>query len=176
MPGKLTYFSFGVRAEPIRALCYLARHEFEDNRVSFDDFPAIKDGLPLGSLPTWEEDGVTYAQSTAILRMLGIRFGFYTTDANTAWEIDSLLDFMEEKYNDMITYCFKPLTGQTVSEEDKAKFDAYFEAVIPFLEARLNSHNKKWIAGTDNITIADLKVYQGLVMLLLPFCTRTSLA
>ena len=38
--------------------------------------------------------------------------------------------------------------------------------MIPFLEARLNGHSKTWIAGTDNITIADFKVFQGLVMLL----------
>ena len=38
--------------------------------------------------------------------------------------------------------------------------------MIPFLNARLEGHGKKWIAGTDNVTIADFKVYQGLVMLL----------
>ena len=38
--------------------------------------------------------------------------------------------------------------------------------MIPFLEARLNGHSKNWIAGTDNITIADFKVFQCLVLLL----------
>jgi len=119
MPGKLTYFGLGARAEPIRAMCYFANHEYEDNRISFDDFPALKESLPLGSLPIWEEDDVTYAQSSAILRMLGIRFGFYSSDANTAWEIDSLIDFMEDKYNDMVSFCLKPLQGQPVTDEDR---------------------------------------------------------
>ena len=41
--------------------------------------------------------------------MLGIRHGFYTTDANIAWEIDSLIDFMEENYNTSIGYPFKTM-------------------------------------------------------------------
>ena len=166
MPGKLTYFGLGVRAEPIRALLHFANHEFEDNRISNDDFPALKETLPLGSLPIWEEDGVTFAQSTDILRMLGIRHGMYTTDPNTAWEIDSLLDFMEENYNDMIGLSFKMMVGQPVDGEDKQKFLNYFDKMIPFLNARLEGHSQKWIAGTDYFTIADLKVYQGIIMLL----------
>ena len=42
--------------------------------------------------------------------MIGIRHGFYTTDANTAWEIDSLIDFMEENYNSVVGYALKHLT------------------------------------------------------------------
>ena len=60
MPGKLTYFPFGARAEPIRALLHLAGHRYEDERIDNDTFAARKPDLPLGSLPIWEEDGVTY--------------------------------------------------------------------------------------------------------------------
>ena len=164
MPGKLTYFGIGGRAEPIRALLHFANHEFEDNRVSQDDFATLKASLPLGSLPVWEEDGETIAQSAAILRMLGIRYGMYSTEANICWNIDSLIDFMEENFNDMLTYCMKPLLGAPVEDADKQKYEGYFEKMIPFLNARCESHDKKWIAGTDHFTIADLKVYQGMLM------------
>ena len=98
--------------------------------------------------------------------MVGIRHGFYTTDANIAWEIDSLIDFMEENYNDCVGLPFKAMSGVPVGDEDKQKFHGYFDKMIPFLNARLEGHGKKWIAGTDNPTIADFKVYQGLVMVL----------
>ena len=98
--------------------------------------------------------------------MIGIRHGFYTTDANTAWEIDSLIDFMEENYNSSIGYTFKIVSGIETTDEDKQMFHGYFDKMIPFLNTRLEGHGKKWIAGTDNVTIADFKVYQGLVMML----------
>ncbi len=31
-------------------------------------------------MPVWEEDGYKMVQSNSILRMLGIRYGYYTTD------------------------------------------------------------------------------------------------
>lgn len=34
MPGKLIYFDLGARGELIRALCFLANHEYEDSRIS----------------------------------------------------------------------------------------------------------------------------------------------
>ena len=35
--------------------------------------------------------------------------------------------------------------------------------MIPFLNARLEQHGKRYIAGTDSLTIADLKVYQTFI-------------
>ena len=85
MPGKLTYFSGGGRAEGIRAMLAHASFKFEDNRVTGEQFGAMKSSLPLGSLPIWEEDGFTIVQSSAILRSLGVRLGYYTEDATQAW-------------------------------------------------------------------------------------------
>ena len=78
MSGKLTYFDLGARAEPIRALCYIAHFNYQDERVSQSEFAGLKSSLPLGQLPIWSEDGMVICQSTAILRMLGIRLGFYS--------------------------------------------------------------------------------------------------
>ena len=168
MPGKLTYFPLGIRGELIRAICFKAGHDFEDQTLTQEEFGKMKaEGkFPLGSLPTWDEDGIQYCQSNAILRMLGIHFGFYTDDATIAWEIDSLVDYMEENVNDYFGRCVKTIFGGEVEESDDAKFLAYFDKMIPFLEGRLMGHStKKYIAGTDTLTIADLKVYQTFIML-----------
>ena len=47
-------------------------------------------------MPVWEEDGFKMCQSSAILRMLGIRNGYYSQDPMTCWAIDSLVDFAED--------------------------------------------------------------------------------
>ena len=87
MPGKLIYFEAGGRAEGIRALLAHANFDYVDERLSFPDFGAKKAAgvFPLGSVPVWEEDGVMHPQCSAILRMLGIRLGYYSEDPATCW-------------------------------------------------------------------------------------------
>ena len=165
MPGTLTYFGLGARGEPTRALCHLANFEFENKTVTPEEFGAMKPDLPLGSLPIWEEDGNTICQSNAILRMMGIRLGYYSTDPNTMWAIDSLLDFLEDNYESMLGRCSKQIFGQEPTAEDDEKFLAYYDKTVPLLTARLEKHGKKYIAGTDKLTIADIKVYQGFTVI-----------
>ena len=98
LPGKLYYFEVDGRAGGIRAMLAHANVNFIDARQSFPDFNQLKASgfLPLGSMPVWEEDGFKMCQSSAILRMLGLRYGYYSNDSMTAWAIDSLVDFMED--------------------------------------------------------------------------------
>ena len=97
MPGKLTYFNdLGGRAEAIRALCFLANHEYEDNRISSEQWADMKSHTPMGALPLWEEDGYLMCQTNAILRFLGKKLGYYSSDPIICYNIDSLLDFFEE--------------------------------------------------------------------------------
>lgn len=159
MPGKLTYFGLGLRAEPIRAICFLASHEYTDERLSQEEFAERKSSLPLGALPVWEEDGAVICQSSAILRMLGIRFGFYSTEPRTMWEIDSVVDFLEENYSSALALATAPIFGREASEEDHSKWNAYFDKIVPFLNNRLVKHGQRYIGGTDHMTIADLKVF-----------------
>mmetsp|Transcript_23026 Transcript_23026/g.30612 ORF Transcript_23026/g.30612 Transcript_23026/m.30612 type:complete len:170 (-) Transcript_23026:216-725(-) len=166
MPGKLTYFDVGARGECIRALCFLANHDYEDNRITPEQFEELKADLPLGALPIWEEDGMTICQSNAILRALGIRFGYYTTEPKTMWEIDSALDYLEENYENSIKFSFKGKLGLETGEEDMAAWESYFDKIVPFLAGRLEKHGKQYIAGTDRLTIADIKVFQVLVLVL----------
>ena len=73
---------------------------------------------------------------------------------------------MEDNYEMMIFRCSKPLFGQETTAQDDEKFVAYYDKMVPFLEKRLEEHGRKYIAGTDTLTIADLKVYQGFTAIL----------
>ena len=160
MPGKLSYFAAGGRAEGIRALLGHAGHEYEDVRCTFDEFPAMKEQTPLGSVPMWEEDGFKMCQSSAILRMLGIRHGYYTDDPTQAWQIDSLVDFAESFQGKIVGYIFPAIRGGQI---DVAKADEWlangFDKLCQVYEKRLAGHGKKYLAG-DKLTIADFKCFQ----------------
>jgi len=58
--GTLTYFGVYARAEPIRMLLNHARVDFEDRRISFEEWGALKSQMPAGQIPVWEENGKIY--------------------------------------------------------------------------------------------------------------------
>ena len=116
MPGKLSYFPVGGRAEAIRAMLRHQGVEFEDNRVSGEKLKEWKESgySPMGGMPLWEEDGFVVCQSNSVLRMLGIRYGYYTEDPMVAYNIDSLCDFMEDIITKFAPFLFPVLSGKEV--------------------------------------------------------------
>merc|ERR1712172_94182 len=83
-----------------------ANFQYEDCRMPFEEFGQKKAQgyFPLGSMPIWEEDGFKMCQSSAILRMMAIRTGYYSDDPMTCWAIDSLVDFAEDMRESTATY------------------------------------------------------------------------
>jgi len=163
MPGKLYYFDLGGRAVGIRTMLGHAGFEYDDARQSFEQFGALKGSgfLPLGSMPVWEEDGVKYVQSSSILRMLGIRLGYYSEDPMTCWAIDSIVDFCEDLQPKFASWLLPVTQGGAVDPAGAKKWlSDYWGKLIPIVEGRLAGHGKKFIAGTDRPTIADFKAFQ----------------
>ena len=72
---------------------------------------------PLGSVPVWEEDGRMIPVTNVILRVLGIRLGYYSEDPMTMWAIDSLCDWMEDKADDFYDYLMPIMMGGEMKEE-----------------------------------------------------------
>jgi glutathione S-transferase len=69
---KLTYFNIKGAGEPIRLACALNQVDFEDVRVSSEEWQKIKPSSKFGQLPMFElDDGTVMAQSCAILRYVG---------------------------------------------------------------------------------------------------------
>ena len=96
--------------------------------------------------------------------MLGIRFGYYSDDAMTAWNIDSMVDFAEDlqpKYGGFIV----PVVfgGQIDASKGDQWIADFWVKIIGVMEKRLASHGKPYIAGTDRPTIADFKCFQSCI-------------
>ena len=69
---KLTYFNIQGVAEKVRLTLALGGIPFEDVRVPFDAWPAMKPTTPYGALPLLSIDGAEpMAQSDAMLRYCG---------------------------------------------------------------------------------------------------------
>ena len=101
---KLTYFSLHAKGEPIRMLLHKAGVQFEDNRLTFEQFGELKTSgvLPNGQVPIFEYQGRILTQSNAILRLLGRQHGFYLEDDSEEsflidWALETSLDLWASK-------------------------------------------------------------------------------
>jgi glutathione S-transferase len=90
---KLTYFDAPVsRGEECRLALHLAGVEFEDNRIPFNQWPALKPSTPFGSMPIFEVEGhPPLAQCNAILELIGREHGLHPKDP---WEGARHLELM----------------------------------------------------------------------------------
>ena len=161
VPGKLTYFDFGGRAEPIRMMLAHAGVEYEDHRIQVADWGPMKEAkfAEMGGLPVWTEDGVQICQSNAILRMLGMRHGYYTQDPLTAGRIDSLCDWIEDFCEQGYKYIFAQVGVMPPEKGEPEVILGYYDRKLPLIEARLAASGKPYVGGTDAPTIADFKVF-----------------
>lgn len=152
---KLHYFDIFGRAESIRLLLAHAKVEYEDNRVNGEQVAALKasGALEFGQVPALEKDGKNYAQSWSILRLLGQQHGYYPTDAETAYKIDSLIDGSEEFFVKYFRAVFE-------KDADKKKalleeFLAWFPRWAKIVTDRLTQNESQLHLVGKSYTIAD---------------------
>lgn len=156
---RLTYFDAPGRAEPVRVALFLAKVPFEDRRVQFPEFMALKQSgaLPLGSLPVLEVDGRAIPQTAAILRYaarLG-GGGLYPSDPRAGLLVDSVID----TFNDTVSHVLTP----TLFERDTAKrlemrravLEGPLSKALKFVEGILAETGGPFLTGAE-LTIADI--------------------
>jgi len=154
---KLTYFDFhGGRGEPARLALAMGGIPFEDDRVTFADWPRRKPETPFGALPLLEVDGKILAQSNAINRYVGKLANLYPTDPWQAALCDETMEAVEDIINKIAATMFLP------DEQKKSERKVLADGPIPFyltaLERRLEQHGGRYFAG-DRLSVADLKVF-----------------
>jgi glutathione S-transferase len=95
---RLTYFDAPVsRGEECRLALHLAGIDFEDNRISMSDWPALKPQTPYGALPVLDLPGhAPFAQTNPILLLIGRRHGLHPTDAFEAARHEAMMQHVEE--------------------------------------------------------------------------------
>ena len=95
---RLTYFDAPVsRGEECRLAFTLAGVDFEDRRVTRDEWLALKPTSPFGGLPILEVEGhPPIGQSNAILTYIGRRYGLHPTDLAAAALHEGVLAHVED--------------------------------------------------------------------------------
>jgi len=163
----LIYFDVRGRAEATRLLFKVAGVEFEDRRMTFEEWGKQKEQwksagkLPFGQLPLLEVDGVLLAQSIAIARFVANEFGLTPPTnwgkAQADMTVDGCADFAQK------------ITPSRFEKDEvkKAQLEEEAKAVTPgFLKCfedllRANNGGKGYFVG-DKLTYADISVFNTL--------------
>jgi prostaglandin-H2 D-isomerase / glutathione transferase len=154
----LTYLDInGGRGEPARLAMKIGGIAFEDRRIPFKSWPAIKAEMPFEALPVLDVDGTRITQCNAINRYVGKLAGLYPDDPLQAALCDEAMDAVED-----ITTQIDHTFGLADGEEKKAVrarlADGPISLYLRRLGAQLEERSGRYFAD-DRLTVADLKVF-----------------
>ncbi|KAK6042591.1 glutathione S-transferase protein [Cooperia oncophora] len=159
---KLIYFDARGRAEVTRQLFLLAGQEFEDVRLSQDEWLKQKNEMPFGQLPVLEVDGKQLAQSHAIARYVGQAVWFCRHAGKTPFD-EALVDSVADQYKDFDTATwpfFAVLLGFEKGDLEgqlNNTFNPARDKLFTFLTKFLQNSGSGYLVG-DSLTWADLLV------------------
>lgn len=92
---KLHYFNLRARAEVIRWIFHYGGQEFEDHRIDFAQWPAVKPTTPFGTLPYLEVDGKPLGESAAIARFVARKLGVAGKSGWEEGQADAVVDYVK---------------------------------------------------------------------------------
>jgi glutathione S-transferase len=154
---RLIYFDFsGSRGEECRMALHLAGIDFEDVRVAFKDWPALKETTPFGALPVLELAGrPPLAHSNAILLFIGRQHGLHPSDAFEAAQHESLMCAVED-----LRHAITPTLRITDPEQKRLAREALAANELRIWGAQVERQLRDGpFVGGAALQVADLKLY-----------------
>jgi glutathione S-transferase len=157
---RLVYFDSPVsRGEECRLALHLAGVDFEDVRLSREEWLARKPTTPFGSVPVFEVPGrPSLGQSNAILVLIGRQHGLHPTDAFEAAQHEALMCHVED-----LRASVSPTLRITDDAEKKKAREALVQTFFPTWGANAEKHlpsDGPFVAGSK-IHVVDLKLYMA---------------
>ncbi len=153
---KLTYFDMdGGRAETTRIALTIAGIDFEDHRISFEEFGGLKSTFPLSSIPIIEIDGHTYTQSNAMSRYFGKQAGLYPDDAWQAFLCDEAMYIIDDVF--IAIGKTMGLTGDELKTARESLVAGIITTALKLLSKRLEDAGGEYFAA-NQLSIADLVI------------------
>ena len=152
---KLTYFDMdGGRAEPVRICFHTAGIDFEDVRISFEEFMEMRKNLRFHCVPVLEIDGTVVTQSNAMCRYVGKMAGLYPEDDLQALYCDEVMGAVEDLLHAMV-HTFG-LEGDELKAAREKLVDGWLSVFLKGLGESLERGGDSF--ADNRLTVADLKV------------------
>lgn len=169
---KLTYFDIEGVAEAVRLALALSGTEFEDDRVKFSEWEALKPTTPFGQLPLMTiDDGSVKTQSGAMLRYVGAELSTTLYPREKLYDIEELLGLLDDAKRDWAPAIYAGMSpqkygypeGYNKTDEGKALIkslrESFVNTTLPEhldrLTKLLEKSGDKWLIPGDEPTIVD---------------------
>ncbi|GJQ79484.1 hypothetical protein Trydic_g16337 [Trypoxylus dichotomus] len=153
MSVKFTYFDLRGLGESVRYLLTYSGINFEDDRISFDDWPKLKPSMPFGQMPLIKEGSKSCHQSVPIARYIAKRAKLTGRNEWEDLEIDAIVDTVNDLRQKVGAYYF-----ESNPEHKERLKETLFNETIPFYMERLENiaqENSGYLA-LKKLTWADI--------------------
>jgi glutathione S-transferase len=164
-PYHLFYFPIPGRAEGCRVALSLSGVKWEDHEVNGETYTQMKVNglLPWGLVPILQTPNGTLAESSAILRYIGHMAGLTPTDPFTAAKVDEFLDGMEPFTRVLNnTFSIDDLDERIRMRQGVFKEGGEGTKNLRLLQRKITESTTGWAASTENMNIADIRIFTGL--------------
>ena len=162
---RLVYFGVPGRAEASRVALSLSGLEWEDVQVNGVRFEIMKNSgeLPWDMLPVLQTPEGTIAESSAILRFAGKAADLVPSDPYQAAKVDEFIDGITALAG-LLDDTFRISDIEERIQIRKKLFlpDGRGTRVLIMLERKISESTTGWAAGTEKMSIADLKLFAEL--------------
>ncbi len=157
---KLTYFDFhGGRGEPVRLALSIGGIEFEDHRISFQEFGQLRAEFPFLAAPVLEIDGKRLTQSNAMLRYFAPQAGLWPSDPMLAYRCDEVLGAVEDATH-KYTQTFG-LEGDALKAAREALVEGTVRPYLRSFDRVVAETDGPYVCGAQ-LSVADLKLFAWL--------------
>jgi len=151
---KLTYFDLPGRGELSRMLLAYGGQPWEDNRISFAEWPELKPKTQLGTLPVLEYNGKKLSQSIAIARFLAKEVGLAGKNNMEQAEADMIVDTIVDVQIELFKNMFEKDPVEKKKQKDKIEKET-FPKFLKQMLAILQQSPGAYLVGND-MTWADI--------------------
>tara|TARA_B110000438_G_C15797440_1_gene643504 strand:- start:71 stop:748 length:678 start_codon:yes stop_codon:yes gene_type:complete len=165
---RLIYFPVPGRAEASRVALALSGLDWEDIEVNGVRFEIMKNNgeLPWDMLPVLQTPKGTIAESSAILRFAGHSAGLIPKDPYQSAKADEFIDGMGPLARALdSTFGISDLDERIHRRKDLFNPQGDGSKNLALLERKISRSETGWAAGTDDMSIADLKLFTELFSL-----------
>jgi len=166
--NRLIYWPEPGRAEASRIALALSGIEWEDVEVNDIEYNKMKESgeLPWDMLPILQTPQGTIAESSAILRHIGKESGLVPKNPFQAAKADEFIDGMDPIARALdSTFYIDDESERIQRRKQLFEIDGAATKALKIYEKKLGESKKGWAADTDEMSIADLKLFSELFAL-----------